>query len=138
VAATPPAKDPQLVGLAAAVDRSALAADTASHLTVRLRVSAEQAKGLARPPLSLVLVVDTSGSMVGDPIADARTAALAMVEALAPGDRIAIVTFDSRAEVLVAPTLIDAKTGKAAIRAAIERMQARGTTDMAAGLQTAL
>jgi len=138
--ATAPAKDPQLVHLGAALDRSVITADADSRLTARLRVTADTAKGLARPPLSLVLVVDTSGSMAGTPIADARTAAMAMVDALHQGDRIAVVTFDSRAEVLVPPVSIgaDAKTGKAAIRAKIERMEARGTTDLAAGLQTTL
>jgi Ca-activated chloride channel homolog len=132
-----PAADPKLVELVAALDRSALAADTASVLTLRLRMSAGTARSVKRAPLALVLAIDTSGSMAGHAIDDARGAAKALVGALHDDDRIAIVTFDSRAEVLVATT--ELKTaGRAQILARIDAMQARGTTDLANGMATAL
>jgi Ca-activated chloride channel family protein len=129
--------DPKLVELAAALDRSAIAADRKTVLTTRLRMSAATAKSLARPPLSLVLVVDTSGSMAGTAIEDARAAAKALVASMRDDDRIAIVTFDSRAEVLVAATTLKA-AGRKTIGKRIDDMQARGTTDLASGMATAL
>jgi len=129
--------DPKLVELAAALDRSAIAADRKTVLTTRLRMTAATAKALERPPLALVLVVDTSGSMAGSAIEDARAAAKALVASLRDNDRIAIVTFDSRAEVLVAASTLKA-AGRKAIGDRIDHMQARGTTDMASGMAAAV
>lgn len=137
VTAPAPAADPKLVELGAALDRSAVEADTSSVLTLRLRMTAGTAKSVKRPPLALVLAVDTSGSMAGNAIEDAREAAKALVGALRDDDRIAIVTFDSRAEVLVGTT--ELKTaGRAKILDRIDAMEARGTTDLANGMATAL
>lgn len=132
----PPPVDPKLVELAAALDRSALAADRRSVVTTRVRVSASTAESAQRPPLWLVLVVDTSGSMAGTAIHDARAAASALVKSLRDGDHIGIVTFDSRVAMLVPPTEIG-KAGRAVALRSIETMEARGTTDMASGLSSA-
>jgi Ca-activated chloride channel family protein len=128
--------DPKLVELDAVLERSAIAADRPAVLTARVRMSAATAENAERPPLALVLVVDTSGSMAGTAIEDARAAARAFVEPLRDDDRISVVTFDSRAEVLVEATSVKA-LGRKAILERIGRMQARGTTDMTAGLQAA-
>lgn len=132
-----PAADPKLVELGATLDRSAIEADTASLVTMRLRMTAGVAKSVKRPPLAVVLAVDTSGSMAGNAIEDAREAAKALVGALRDDDRIAIVTFDSRAQVLVGTT--ELKTaGRAKILERIDTMEARGTTDLANGMSTAM
>lgn len=44
-------------------------------------------------PVSLVLVVDISGSMEGQPLADARAAARALIERLGPQDEAAVIAF---------------------------------------------
>jgi len=44
-------------------------------------------------PTGLVLVMDVSGSMAGQPLADAKTAALALVEQLGPQDEVAFLAF---------------------------------------------
>ncbi|MFO0631631.1 MAG: VWA domain-containing protein [Nannocystaceae bacterium] len=82
-------------------------------------------------------MIDTSGSMIGEPIAQARNAAIAMLDGLRAGDRITVVTFDTRVQVLVAPTVVGPQTS-ANIAKQLQQMQARGTTDLAAGLATAL
>lgn len=46
-----------------------------------------------RPPASVVVAIDTSGSMEGAPLLAAQRAALSFVDRLAPEDRIAVVTF---------------------------------------------
>lgn len=128
-----PAPDPKLVDLASALPHKLLAADRASEIQVRLRIDAGQLAAARRPPISVVLVMDSSGSMEGDAIADARQAALALVDGLADGDRLAVVTFDSQSRVLVPSTTIT-KTTRADARARVETMTARGTTDLAGGL----
>jgi len=44
-------------------------------------------------PLSVVLVLDVSGSMTGQPLADARQAAARFLDRLATGDRAALIAF---------------------------------------------
>lgn len=63
--------------------------------------------------------MDSSGSMEGKAIEDARAAALTLVDGLAEGDHFAVVTFDSLAHVLVPSTTIDAAS-KGSIREHIE------------------
>jgi VWFA-related protein len=45
-------------------------------------------------PISVVLVMDTSGSMSGTPLAAAKKAAQAFVESLGPQDKSALISFD--------------------------------------------
>jgi Mg-chelatase subunit ChlD len=103
VVAVAPAADPALVSLTSALAQELVAADSPSELRVRLRIDAAELARAKRPPINVVLVMDTSGSMEGRAIADARAAARALVDGLAEGDHFAVVTFDSRADVLVPP-----------------------------------
>jgi Ca-activated chloride channel family protein len=52
--------------------------------------------GTASPPLSLVVIVDCSGSMAGDAIAQARKALATILTRLTPADRLEIIAFGSR------------------------------------------
>jgi len=131
------AEDPGVVSLASALPQRLVAADKAAEIRVRLRIDASKLEHGKRPPINVVLVMDSSGSMEGKAIEDAREAALALVDGLAEGDRLAVVTFDSLSRVLVPSTKIDANT-QSTIRKQIETMTARGTTDLAAGLASGL
>jgi Ca-activated chloride channel family protein len=104
-----------------------------TEVLARLRVSTRAVAG-RRPAINIGLVIDTSGSMEGGPIADARTAASALVDALRPGDRLAVVTFGSRTEVLVPSTVLDHEN-ITTVRQHVGRIRASGTTDMAGGLR---
>lgn len=132
-----PAPDPELVDLASALPYKLIAADRAAEIQVRLRIDAGSLADARRPPIHVVLVMDSSGSMAGDAIVHARKAALALVDGLADGDRLAVVTFDSQSRVLVPSTVIDEKT-RADARARVEKMAATGTTDLAGGLSRGL
>lgn len=132
-----PASDPQLVVLGVEPTAERVLADTAAALAVRIRISAARLPKTERPPLNLTLVIDTSGSMEGAAIASARDAAKAMIERLAPGDRVSVVTFSSMAEVLVPSTEIGV-AGIAKVLVPLARIQARGTTDLASGLARGL
>lgn len=136
-ASTPSATAPALVELAIDLDRDAMPADTRTRVIARLRVDAAELAQKQRPPINLAVVIDTSGSMVGDAIAQARAAAGALLDGLQEGDRIAVITFDTHAAVLVAPTLV-ARDTLAPVRERIGAMEARGTTDLAGGLALAL
>jgi Ca-activated chloride channel family protein len=74
-------------------------------------------------PLDAWLVLDVSSSLRGKPLVQLQEVAGAFVAALAPGDRVGLVTFSH--EVLVPQPL----TGdRSALRAALGQLQARGGT----------
>jgi Ca-activated chloride channel homolog len=56
----------------------------------------------ARPPVNIALVIDRSGSMSGEKIQKAREAALEAVRRLSPDDIVALVTYDTHVQTLVA------------------------------------
>lgn len=130
-------RDPGAIALEATPGNRFVPAGQRSQLVTRLQVIARAIDTLHRPPVNLTLVIDTSGSMDGRPIEDARAAGLALLDTLHDGDFLAMVTFDSRAEVLVPSTRIDSET-RATVRARVTAMQARGTTAMAEGLRAGL
>jgi hypothetical protein len=80
-----------------------------------------------KPSLAMVLVIDKSGSMSGEPIVMARQAARATAELLGGRDQIAVLGFDSN------PQLICDLTGASAqaqIAGAIDSLQAGGGTNL--------
>ncbi|MEI8258550.1 MAG: VWA domain-containing protein [Deltaproteobacteria bacterium] len=129
--------DPNAVAFNAALANRFVPAATQSAVVARLRIGAATVSGASRPPVNLGLVVDTSGSMEGQPIDDARTAALAAIDALSDGDVVSVVVFHSSASVLVPATRLDRST-RAAARARVLTMRALGTTDMAGGMALGL
>ena len=91
---------------------------------------------LGRPPLSLAIVIDRSGSMHGAPIANARAAALSMLRQLEDRDAFSVVTYSSHAETVI-PMTRASEASKAAARAAIETIDADGGTCISCGLEAA-
>ncbi len=89
----------------------------------------------ARTPMSLTIVIDRSGSMEGAKMNDAKRAALEALAALAPGDRVSVVSFDDGAVDHGSATMSGADSAELArLRAAIGELFARSGTDMIAGL----
>ncbi len=87
---------------------------------------------LERPPLNLSLVIDTSGSMEGEPIAYVRDGLMRMLDGLESGDHISLITFSTGAKVRV-----EAVTGDAPeLINAIDAISANGGTNIYDGLRT--
>lgn len=136
-AVVPTPADPGVVTVDGTLATGVLHASQQEEIVARVRVHAGSLAHMPRPPIHLALVVDTSGSMDGQPITDARNASLALVDGLANGDRLSVTTFDTEARVLVEDVVLDDHT-RADAKTKIATMVAHGTTDMAGGLQLAL
>ncbi len=126
-------EDPQVVQLDGELLNNYVPAGETSEVVSLLRITTQRLQDERSSPINMALVVDTSGSMEGQPIEDARAASLSLLELLAPGDRLAIVAFGSSAEVVVESTRLG-EGPHDDIRGRIESMRARGTTDLAGGL----
>jgi Ca-activated chloride channel family protein len=108
-----------------------------STLWAALRIEATgPALEAKRAPLAVALVVDTSTSMRGDPIAHAVRSCELLADLLEPDDRLAIVGFAKRAGVLCGLTSLDA-AGRAQIAAAVRAVETSGGTNMYGGLAAA-
>jgi Ca-activated chloride channel family protein len=94
----------------------------------------------ARPvvPRDLILLLDTSGSMGGRPLDQARAVSRALIEGMTAQDRLEMISFASRPERWQSgPVAMDA-AGKARARRWLESQQARGGTQMRDGIIEAL
>ncbi len=140
---TPPA-DPGLVYIAASTAWNRDFDTFTPLVTVRIGFGTTiDRETFHRSDLNLGLVIDGSGSM--DEFVDQRSATTKLdavkiavdrlLAQLTAKDRVSIVTFDSDAQ-----TLLEAATGSdiAAIKTALDEVNADGGTDLAAGLQRGL
>jgi tight adherence protein B len=82
-----------------------------------------------RQPIDVVLLIDTSGSMKGRPLADAKIAAKRFVEAMGPEDQIAVVGFSSEPRVM-----LDFTSDRGQLVSVIDQLSAAGETALYDGL----
>ena len=131
------AADPNLIEMTTEATTTLVAASTTTQLGVRIQIRALELPSARRPGLNLTLVLDTSGSMEGDAIVALRNGASKLIEQMRDGDRVSVIGFHSKVDVLAPNTVLDAAARKR-IGAIIAKVEARGTTDLAAGLAVGL
>ncbi|MEM7167102.1 MAG: von Willebrand factor type A domain-containing protein, partial [Planctomycetota bacterium] len=89
----------------------------------------------ARGPLALTLLIDVSGSMRnGNRLGLVKDAIRTLLTALRPDDSVAIVTFQSNAQVVLEPTAV-ARVDE--ILSALSSLNANGSTNLEGGLHLA-
>jgi Ca-activated chloride channel homolog len=88
------------------------------------------------PPISLAIVIDRSGSMMGKRLDSAIRSAQLMVERLNQGDVLSVIAYDDKAETVLPPTVMDGLSKGVAL-AAIKSLQAQGNTCISCGLLVA-
>ncbi len=99
-------------------------------LPVTVAPLTKETTGISR---TAVLVIDTSGSMRGEGINGAKSAADAFLDKVPPDVRVGVVSFSATAVLRVAPT-----TDRNSVRSAISGLQAAGETALYDGIQLGL
>lgn len=102
---------------------------------VLIEASPSQALETVQMPLNLSLVLDKSGSMAGQKIADLRSAAKLAVDQLTPDDFISLIVFDDTTSVIF-PS--QKAADKIALKRAIDRIRDGGGTHISFGMSKGL
>lgn len=89
-------------------------------------------------PRDLVFVIDTSGSMAGESIRQARSALQAGLDTLTPRDRFNVIQFNSQTHSLFMQPEVATGNNLARARRYVDRLRADGGTEMAPALSRAL
>ncbi len=117
--------------LNATLDLDVVAIEAQDQISVLLELAAPAAeRSRTRPPSTLQVVLDRSGSMAGGALESAKDALIDLVGRLEPTDHFGLVVFDDEVQVAVpAAPLAD----KAVVRALIHSIYPGGTTNLSGG-----
>ncbi len=104
---------------------------TETYLAIAL--AAPDNRVTSRAPTSVAIVLDRSGSMLGQPWTDAVASAKVLIDKLGPDDELAIIAYSTNADVVLP---LGPATGEARARAkaAIDLLVADGGTNISGGL----
>ena len=105
-----------------------------TYLFAQITAAEDGARAAAVAPMNLAVVIDRSGSMKGERIANAMNAAVFALERMRDGDSITVVSFDTAAQVVVPPTRVSAGN-RSSIEAAIRNIRLGGDTCISCGLE---
>jgi len=136
-AESPGARDPGAVTAEGLLGSPVLLASGESTVYAVVRLGTVARPPQQRGPVNVALAIDTSGSMEGDAIVAARKSAERVVDSLADGDRLAIIAFHTKAEVLLESDEVSPSV-RADAKKKIASIEARGTTAMGEGLDMAI
>ncbi len=89
-------------------------------------------------PKEIIYVVDTSGSMGGESIKQARQSLAFALEQLSPADRFNVIAFNSSAKQFYPSAVAATPNNIRSAKAQVNKLQANGGTDMMSALELAL
>jgi Ca-activated chloride channel family protein len=92
---------------------------------------------VAERPRRTAILLDRSGSMQGEPIAQARKAIEACLAVLSDRDEFVLLAFDNSVEAMDSKLVPATVKRRESARTFLERVDARGGTELAAGVQEA-
>ena len=108
-----------------------LEADKKNTAYIKVSLTGFEMSNVKRPPVNLAIVLDKSGSMSGDKIQKAKTAAINAVNRLKANDIISVIAYDDGVKVLIPSTKL---TDKNAVIQSIQSLQSGGGTALFAGV----
>lgn len=120
--------------ITAHADIDVVAVEQEDRVSVMLELAAPAAPGedeAPRPPATIEVVLDRSGSMAGEPLEAAKQAIAKLVDRLDPADRLGVLTFDDAVDVVLPAEPI---ADKAAANRAIAAIAPGGMTNLSGGL----
>lgn len=106
-------------------------ADGARTAYLRVELRGLNRRSSERAPVNVAIVLDRSGSMQGEKIAEARRAAIAALQHLDRDDIVSVVTYQSTVDVVVPATKLH---DRRAVEEAIRRIGADGKTALFGGV----
>ena len=110
---------------------------TPLYAEVRLVADApEDGRAKVRAPISMAVVLDTSGSMSGEKIEEAKRSVLRLLADMRDDDEIAFVRYDDKSEIV--QPLARLGNVRASLRERIQSIEAGGGTNIPAGLSHGL
>lgn len=89
-------------------------------------------------PRDLIVLLDTSGSMDGEPLEQARRVVLALLATLTERDRLELIEFSDSARRFRSGPVVATREALAEAQAWLKRLRASGSTEMRSGLLEAL
>ncbi|MEQ9496190.1 MAG: VIT domain-containing protein [Deltaproteobacteria bacterium] len=101
-------------------------------------VPPEAPKAAAAMPRDLIFLIDTSGSMSGRPLDQAKRVLAAMIDGLADHDRLEMIEFSNRPSRWKGEPVVATRTGRQAAHKWLAGLRAGGGTEMRTGLLEAL
>jgi len=126
------------IKVSGALDHTSILANGDRRVRMEIVVSSDDVPtATPRAPTDLVVVLDRSGSMTGDKLLDAKTAARDLISLLGEEDRFSLITYSDIATVDIGLDFANNDT-RAHWNGTIDRVHARGGTHMQAGLSLAL
>lgn len=114
--------------------RVVVGADGETYVGVWIDAPDQAVRTVERAPMAISLVIDTSGSMAGDKITNARMAASSLLETLSDGDIVSIYAFSNGVMEIAPPTALGRGT-RGALMQRIQNIVAGGGTNMWDGMQ---
>lgn len=126
------------VGVALAAGRPVGEAHEGRAYGLLTVVPPELAKQPTSVPRDLIFLIDTSGSMGGRPLDQAKSVLSAMVETLAPHDRLEMIEFSNRPNRWKKEPIVASREGKRAALKWLKKLSAGGGTEMKTGLLEAI
>lgn len=110
---------------------------TRAHLVVEVSALVPEEERAERPPLALVLAIDVSASMWGQPMEQVVRSIERMVELFEPTDRVGVVSFSEGAEIVAAPERLD-PVARRRLASSLRRIDPEGGTDVESGLRVSV
>jgi Ca-activated chloride channel family protein len=114
-----------------ALAQPVLSAGAAQTTYLKVGLTGAKISAGERAAVNLAIVLDRSGSMQGEKLTRAKQAAMMAIDRLSDHDIVSVVAYDDTIRVLVPATRV---SDRAAIHAAIERLEAGGSTALFAGV----